>query len=147
MVLVSSSSRPSSAISTGTNPGPPTVSADDALRCSCCRQTNSWLGCSPYRRATAEEVVAGSRLSATIRAFSSADQRRRRPTPVITSIRRKLSRFALVVALGLRIEAGPLPSPRALHPRRCQLARKVPLRRRLLFIGRAFLYGLGAMGE
>ena len=48
-------------------------------------------------RATAEEVVAGSRLSATIRAFSSSDQRRRRPTPVITSSRRKLSAFVLFV--------------------------------------------------
>ena len=73
--------------------------AEDVPRCSCCRQTKSWLACSPYRRATAEEVVAGSRLSATIRAFSSSVQRRRRPTPVMTSIRRKLSWFALVVVL------------------------------------------------
>ena len=71
------------------------VSALDALRCSCWRQVNSWLTCSPYRRATAEAVVAGSRLSATIRAFSSKLQRRRRPTPVITSTRRKLSAFVL----------------------------------------------------
>jgi hypothetical protein len=33
--------------STGTNPGPRIVSTDDALRCSCCRQANSWLACSP----------------------------------------------------------------------------------------------------
>src|SRR5215207_8552669 len=49
----------------------------------------------------------GSRLSATIQAFSSKLQRRRRPTPVITSIRRKLSAFVPVVALGLRIAARP----------------------------------------
>src|SRR3954451_6548392 len=73
-----------------------------------------YIYCSPYRRATAEAVVAGSRLSATIRALSSSVQRRRRPTPVMSSIRRKPSAFVPVVALGLRIEAGPasyLPRP------------------------------------
>ena len=44
-------------------------------------------------------VVAGSRLSATIQAFSSSVQRRRRPTPVMTSIRRNSSSFVLVVLL------------------------------------------------
>ena len=48
-------------------------------------------------RRPAKEVVAGSRLSATIRALSSSDQRRRRPTPVITSSRRKPSAFVPVV--------------------------------------------------
>src|SRR3954469_3801205 len=51
----------------------------------------------------------GSRLSATIQAFSSSVQRRRRPTPVITSIRRKPSSFVLVIRLPLRIGAGPAP--------------------------------------
>src|SRR4051794_36468154 len=51
------------------------------------------------KRATAETVVAGSRLSATIQAFSSSVQRRRRPTPVMTSKRRKPSAFVLVVEL------------------------------------------------
>src|SRR4051794_7677707 len=55
------------------------------------------------------DAAAGSRLSATIRAFSSKLQRRRRPTPEITSSRRKLSAFVPVVALGSRIEAGPAP--------------------------------------
>src|SRR3954451_12855059 len=66
-----------------------------------------YIYCSPYRRAPAGEAVAGSRLSATIRAFSSSVQRRRRPTPVMTSIRRKLSTFVPVVVLGVRIGAGP----------------------------------------
>jgi hypothetical protein len=56
---------------------------------------------------------AGSRLSATIRAFSSSVQRRRRPTPVITSTRRKLSAFVLVVELGVLIDAGPFDPPGA----------------------------------
>jgi hypothetical protein len=43
--------------------------------------------------------VIGSRLSATIQAFSSSVQRRRRPTPVMTSTRRKPSAFVLVVLL------------------------------------------------
>ena len=51
--------------------------------------------------------MAGSRLSATIQAFSSSVQRRRRPTPVITSSRRKPSSLVLVIRLSLRIGAGP----------------------------------------
>src|SRR5918994_2005969 len=91
------------------------VSGDDALRCSCCRQVNSWLTCSPYRRATAEAVVAGSRLSAAIRALSSSVQRRRRPTPVITSTRRNPSAFVPAVEPGLRIGAGPVSIARVPH--------------------------------
>src|SRR3954470_13065943 len=72
-------------------------------------QTNSWLGCSPERGTPAEVVLAGSRLSATIQAFSSSVQRRRRPTPVITSSRRKPSSFVLVIRLSLRMGAGPAP--------------------------------------
>ena len=58
-------------------------------------------------------MVAGSRLSTTIQAFSSSVQRRRRPTPVITSTRRKLSAFVLVVELGVLIDAGPFDPPEA----------------------------------
>src|SRR3954452_22174105 len=80
--------------------------------------------------ATTACVVVGSRLSATIQAFSSSVQRRRRPTPVITSSRRKPSSLVLVVVLRVRIGAGPDCAASALDPRRRQPARKVSLRRR-----------------
>jgi hypothetical protein len=44
-----------------------------------------------HRADCGEAVEAGSKLSATIQAFSSSVQRCRRPMPVITSIRRKPS--------------------------------------------------------
>ena len=80
-------------------------------------------------------LVRGSRLSATIQAFSSSVQRRRRPTPVITSSRRKPSSLVPVVVPGVRIGAGPDRAASALHPRPRQPTRKVPLRRRLWTIG------------
>jgi hypothetical protein len=43
----------------------------------------------PCRRATSETCAPATNDSATIRAFASADQRRRRPVPVITSNRRR----------------------------------------------------------
>jgi len=48
---------------------------------TCCE-----LSC--HRRATADTIAPGSSASATIRALSSTDQRRRRPGPVSTSTRR-----------------------------------------------------------
>src|SRR6516165_2693880 len=42
----------------------------------------------PWRRATSEMFAPSSKLSATIRAFSSPGHRRRRRSPVITSTRR-----------------------------------------------------------
>ena len=52
------------------------------------RQPNSCCGLSPCRRATSDTLAPGVRLSTTMRALSSSDHRRRRPVPVISSIRR-----------------------------------------------------------
>src|SRR6266436_3749260 len=52
------------------------------------RQPNSCCGLSPCRRATSDTLAPGLRLSTTMRALSSSDHRRRRPVPVISSMRR-----------------------------------------------------------
>ena len=51
----------------------------------------TWLAETPCRCATAETAAPASSVSAMIAAFCSSLQRRRRPTPVITSIRRNVS--------------------------------------------------------
>ena len=51
------------------------------------RQSDTWLGRRSYRRATARTVAPGSSVSATIRAFNAAGQRRRPFPPQITSTR------------------------------------------------------------
>ena len=68
---------------------------------TCCEQTCQ-------RRATSDTRAPGIRVSATIRAFSSADQRRRRPGPVRTSTRRN-SPFASSLTSNIRIARSPLP--------------------------------------
>jgi hypothetical protein len=68
---------------------------------TCCEQTCQ-------RRATSDTRAPGVRVSATIRAFSSADQRRRRPGPVRTSTRRN-SPFASSLTSNIRIARSPLP--------------------------------------
>src|ERR1700719_584723 len=70
---------------------------------TCCEQT-----C--HRRATSDTRAPGTRVSATIRAFSSADQRRRRPGPVRTSTRRNPP-FASSLTSNIRIARSPLPQP------------------------------------
>jgi hypothetical protein len=50
-------------------------------------QPNSWLGAMPCCRATYETDMPGRIASSTRRTFSAADQRRRRWTEVITSMR------------------------------------------------------------
>ncbi len=57
-------------------------------RSACRRQPNNCCGVSPCRRATADTVSPPRQLSATISAFCSAVQARRRPVPVNTSSRR-----------------------------------------------------------
>ena len=52
------------------------------------RHANNCWGLSPWRRATSDTLTPSSRLSTTMRALSSLDHRRRRPAPVISSIRR-----------------------------------------------------------
>src|ERR1700761_3220534 len=61
-----------------------------------------------HRRATSDTRAPGTSVSATIRAFSSADQRRRRPGPVRTSTRRN-SPFASSLTSNIRIARSPLP--------------------------------------
>src|SRR5215472_7170054 len=53
---------------------------------SCRRHPYNWLGCIPAWRATADTPVPGSSDVAISRSFSSAVQRRRRCTEVMTSI-------------------------------------------------------------
>jgi hypothetical protein len=54
---------------------------------SSCRHRNNWLTWIPASRATADATAPRSDYAATIRCFSTADQRRRRCTDVITSTR------------------------------------------------------------
>src|SRR6185437_10508689 len=68
---------------------------------TCCEQTCQ-------RRATSDTRAPGTRVSSTIRAFSSADQRRRRPGPVRISTRR-YSPFASSLTSNIRIARSPLP--------------------------------------
>ena len=67
---------------------------------TCCEQTCQ-------RRATSDTRAPGARVSSTIRAFSSADQRRRRPGPVRTSTRRN-SPFASSLTSNITIARSPL---------------------------------------
>src|SRR4051794_4961544 len=53
------------------------------------RHANTCCGQTCQRRATSLTEVPGASVSATIRPFSDADHRRRRPGPVSTSTRRK----------------------------------------------------------
>src|SRR5215472_3756607 len=55
------------------------------------RHPNSCCGVIPCCRATSETTAPGCWLSSTMRALASGDQRRRRPIPVITSMRCKPS--------------------------------------------------------
>src|SRR5215216_2193978 len=69
------------------------TNAADAKATSCVRRAsrrhpNSCCGDSPCRRATSDTTAPGTNVSSRMRAFSSIDQRRRPPTPLITSIRR-----------------------------------------------------------
>ena len=63
---------------------PPASAASRASR----RHANSWLDANPCRRATSDTVPTPEWLSATTAALSPADQRRRCPAPVKTSIQR-----------------------------------------------------------
>jgi ABC-type sugar transport system ATPase subunit len=65
------------------------------------RQPNSCCGLSPCRRATSDTLAPGPRLSTTMRALSSSDHRRRRPVPVISSIRRTDATASSVPPSGL----------------------------------------------
>jgi hypothetical protein len=82
------------------------------------RQAKTRCGQSCQRRATSATRTPGTRLSSTIRALSSADQRRRRSGPVRSSIRRKppfaSSLTSNIITALTPIGAGKkLPSPQA----------------------------------
>jgi hypothetical protein len=83
--------------SAGAEP-PPSSSKAPASR----RHPNNCCGLSPWRRATSDTLTPPARLSTTMRALSSLDHRRRRPMPVISSIR--------------RTSETPPPAPAALLP-------------------------------
>jgi hypothetical protein len=69
------------------------------------------------RRATSDTRAPGTRVSATIRAFSSADQRRRRPGPVRTSTRRN-ALFASSLTSNIWIARSPVPQQNQALPGR-----------------------------
>jgi hypothetical protein len=71
------------------------------------RQPDTCCGYNCHRRATSETRTPGFSVSATIRAFSSADQRRRRPGPVSSSTRRKLPFMSSLISF-IRINRSPL---------------------------------------
>ncbi len=52
----------------------------------CLRHANTWFGLTPCRRATAETVAPGSRVSCTMATFSWTERRRRRSGSVRTSM-------------------------------------------------------------
>jgi hypothetical protein len=56
----------------------PAPTADSAPSAYSRRQVNTWSGAIPCCRATSDTDIPGTKFSWTIRAFSSADQRRRR---------------------------------------------------------------------
>ena len=63
------------------------------------------------------DLTPGISVSATIRAFSSADPRRRRPGPVKISTRR-YPPFASSLTSNIRIARSPLPQPNQALPER-----------------------------
>jgi hypothetical protein len=75
------------------------------------RHPNTCCGHNCQRRATSATRAPGSSVSATIAAFSSADQRRRRRGPVKTSTRRKLP-FASSLTSNITMARSPLPQAR-----------------------------------
>ena len=74
---------------------------------TCRRQTVSSPPAAPLRRATSEMLTSVSKLSATIRAFSSAVYHRRPRCPVITSMRRYESPSCLASSMAFAIVAPP----------------------------------------
>ena len=87
---------------------------------TCCEQT-----C--HRRATSDTRAPGTKVSATIRAFSSADQRRRRPGPVKNSTRR-YSPFASSLTSNIRIARSPVSQAyQALPARSLKKGGRAPL--------------------
>jgi hypothetical protein len=81
--------------------------SDAALARASRRHPNNCCGESPWRRATEHTDASLTMLSATIRAFSSPLQLRRRPAPVNTSIRRTGSMIALCSGIILNPTAKP----------------------------------------
>ena len=71
---------PQPVIATGTKPAGRPLSPCSPVPWR--RQRNNRLGLMSCRRATADTLAPGAKLSATIAAFASADQRRRRPVPL-----------------------------------------------------------------
>jgi hypothetical protein len=75
----------------GTNVGAVSAALITRPRRASRRHVNNCWGESPCRRAMSEITAPGANVSPMIRALSSSEKRRRRPVPVITSSRRRLS--------------------------------------------------------
>ncbi len=93
------------AMETGTNVGAFAPSSAEPLLIACRRQVNNCPRLTPWRRATSDTFAPGSKLSATMRAFSCALQVRRRAVPVITSTRRSSPGIVLCVKLALSLSS------------------------------------------
>src|SRR5580692_4678403 len=90
-------------------------------RRAACRHAKTCCGHTSQRRATSDTRAPGTSVSATIRAFSSEDQRRRRAGSVRISIRRKppfASTFASSLTSYIPIARSPAPQAEqaSLHP-------------------------------
>jgi hypothetical protein len=91
--------RSSLASETGTTASP-ALTADSAPSCINLRHVNSWFGCNPYLRATADMLIPGCSVSSTITFFSPGVHRRRRCTDVMISTG-PIDTFFLVVVIAL----------------------------------------------
>lgn len=98
-----------------------------------CRQRKICAGVRPYVRATALTFAPGAMLSATIRALSSALQRRRRPAPVKISTRRAGEVFVLGWScVSVIVPATRVKGPKTLTSRQPRTgAAKAPLTTKL----------------
>src|ERR1043165_6862489 len=94
-----------SEVGTTSSPAPTANSAPSAYSR---RQVKSWFGATPCCRATSDTDIPGAKVSCTIRAFSSADQRRRRCTDVITSTRSIFPVIDTGILLVLNQGVGPV---------------------------------------
>src|SRR5277367_1536632 len=105
-----------------------------ASRRAACRHAKTCCGHTSQRRATSDTRAPGVSVSATIRAFSSANQRRRRAGPVRISIRRKPP-FASSLTSYIAIARSLLPQAKqaSLH-RQWKKGARAPLTNELLTI-------------
>ena len=95
------------------------------------RHVNNCCGDSPCRRATSETTAPGTNVSSIIRALF-AENRRRRPAPVITSNRRTVVGLGSSVGSSVDTSRSPIQMKRSAPSTRASLINKVRPQHRLL---------------